>query len=107
MAQMPPPFGPRHCLDRQSIIPIISPNMPKTTAAAMPDRLRSSAMLHFSVKNISAEERAKSCETMTELRDRVAALDGEQPVQLRMYLPHQKTRPPTEAAFRGLGVQLP
>ena len=75
--------------------------------AAMPDRLRSSAMLHFSVKNISAEERAKSCETMTELRDRVAALDGEQPVQLRMYLPHQKTRPPTEAAFRGLGVQLP
>jgi hypothetical protein len=24
---------------------------------------------------------------MTELRDRVAALDGEQPVQLRLYLP--------------------
>jgi hypothetical protein len=56
----------------------------------MPDRLWSSAMLHFSVENISAEERAKTCETRTELRDRVAALDGEQPVQLRMYLPPPK-----------------
>jgi len=30
---------------------------------------------------------AKTCDTMTELRDRVAALDGKQPVQLRLYLP--------------------
>jgi hypothetical protein len=30
---------------------------------------------------------AKTCETMTELRDRVAELDGKQPVQMRFYLP--------------------
>ncbi len=30
---------------------------------------------------------ARTCETMTELRDKVAALNGKQPVQLRMYLP--------------------
>jgi hypothetical protein len=52
---------------------------------------------------------AKTCETMIELRDRVAALDGKQPIQLRLYLPSPKneekikrrmkglTRPPTEA----------
>jgi len=34
---------------------------------------------------------AKTCETMTDLRDRVAALEGKQPVQLRMYLPPPKT----------------
>ena len=30
---------------------------------------------------------ARTCETMTELRDRMAALNGKQPVQLRLYLP--------------------
>ena len=30
---------------------------------------------------------ARTCETMMELRDRMAALNGKQPVQLRMYLP--------------------
>jgi hypothetical protein len=30
---------------------------------------------------------ARTCETMTELRDRMAALNGKQPVQLRTYLP--------------------
>ncbi|MDH3668823.1 MAG: P63C domain-containing protein [Paracoccaceae bacterium] len=30
---------------------------------------------------------AKTCETMTDLRDQVNALDGRHPVQLRMYLP--------------------
>ncbi len=33
---------------------------------------------------------AKTCESMTELRDRVAALDGKQPVQLRLHLPPPK-----------------
>lgn len=32
---------------------------------------------------------AKACTTMTELRDRVAALDGKHPMQLRFYLPNQ------------------
>jgi hypothetical protein len=50
-------------------------------------------MLHLPVENISAEERAKTCETMTESRDRMAALDGKQPAQLRMYLP-----PPNDEA---------
>ena len=31
---------------------------------------------------------AKACTTMTELRDRVAALDGKHPMQLRFYLPN-------------------
>jgi hypothetical protein len=30
---------------------------------------------------------ARTCETMTELRDRMAALNGKQPIQLRLYLP--------------------
>jgi hypothetical protein len=30
---------------------------------------------------------ARTCETMTELRDRMAQLNGKHPVQLRMYLP--------------------
>ena len=30
---------------------------------------------------------ARTCETMTELRDRMAALNGKQPMQLRLYLP--------------------
>jgi hypothetical protein len=50
-------------------------------------------MLHLPVEDISAEERAKTCETMTESRDRMAALDGKQPAQLRMYLP-----PPNDEA---------
>ena len=33
---------------------------------------------------------AKTCSSMSELRDRVAALDGKQPVQLRLYLPPPK-----------------
>jgi hypothetical protein len=33
---------------------------------------------------------AKTCSSMMELRDRVAALDGKQPVQLRLYLPPPK-----------------
>jgi hypothetical protein len=30
---------------------------------------------------------ARTCESMTELRDKANALDGKHPVQLRMYLP--------------------
>jgi hypothetical protein len=37
---------------------------------------------------------ARTCETMTELRDRMAALNGKQPVQLRMYLPTPGTENP-------------
>ena len=36
---------------------------------------------------------ARTCETMIELRDRMAQLNGKSPVQLRLYLP-----PPGEAA---------
>jgi len=33
---------------------------------------------------------ARTCENMTELRDKVNALGGKYPVQLRMYLPFPK-----------------
>ena len=33
---------------------------------------------------------AKTCESINELRDRVAALRGEVPVQMRFYLPPPK-----------------
>jgi P63C domain len=38
---------------------------------------------------------AKSCENMTELRDRIAALKGKTPVQLRLYLPATENLNPT------------
>ena len=34
---------------------------------------------------------ARTCETMTELRDKANALDGKSPVQLRLYLPKPGT----------------
>ncbi len=37
---------------------------------------------------------ARTCETMTELRDRMAALNGKQPVKLRLYLPAPGTDGP-------------
>ena len=43
---------------------------------------------------------ARTCETMTELRDRMAALNGKQPVQLRLYLPTPGTENPAPQVKR-------